>query len=69
MVYYFLQMKRRIISFEPCGPVGAMIDIEVRGKKRGAQTRLIEEALATHLARKYPKLFDRFTILRAEGVA
>jgi len=46
-----------------------MIDIEMRGKKRGARTRFLEDAVAHHVARKYPKLYDRFTIVRAEVVA
>jgi len=51
--------KRKIVTFEPSGPISAMIHNELRGKGRGAKTKLMERALMALLGKKYPKLADR----------
>lgn len=55
---------RRIETFEPCGPIAAMIDNETRNKPRGAKVTLFENALAQLLGSKYPKQLQRFQTLR-----
>lgn len=60
--------KRNIVTFEPSGPVRSMLANELRNKPHGAQKKLMEEALVCLLRNKYPKLADRFDILREEGV-
>ena len=55
---------RRIETFEPCGPIAAMIDNETRNKPRGAKVTLFEMALANFLGPKYPKQLQRFQALR-----
>ena len=62
-----MKTKRGVKTWEPCGPVSAMLACELRGKGRGAQTRLLDEAVARLLGPKYPKLFDRFQVLRDEA--
>lgn len=59
--------KRNIQTFEPCGPVSLMIQNELRGKSRGAKTKLMERALVNLLGAKYPKLAERFEILNEEA--
>ncbi len=58
--------KRRVVSFEPSGPVAAMIENETRHGTYGAQTRLMEEALMALLGAKYPKCRARWEALREE---
>ncbi|MEI8288641.1 MAG: hypothetical protein WCH99_04160 [Verrucomicrobiota bacterium] len=58
--------KRNIVTFEPCGPVSSMIENELRGKKRGAQTILLEKAVVNLLRSKYPKLAARYDVLQQE---
>ena len=60
--------KRHLEVFEPCGPIRAMIENELRGKSRGAKVRLFEDALAQYLGPRYPKLQERFQILCEEGL-
>lgn len=60
-------VTRNMESFEPCGPVREMIRNELRGKGRGAKTRLFEDCIVQTLKPKYPKLAERFRILREEA--
>jgi len=59
--------KRRIITFEPSGPVASMLDCELRSKPRGARTALLERAIVALLGAKYPKLRRRFDVLADES--
>ncbi|MEN6533334.1 MAG: hypothetical protein ABFD89_06705 [Bryobacteraceae bacterium] len=65
--------KRGTQSFEPCGPIKEMITLELnnrgrgRGVKRGLKTKLFEDCIANALGGKYPKLMDRFKVLREEA--
>lgn len=61
--------RREIISFEPCGPVRAMLANELRRSARGAQTALMERAVVSLLGDKYPKLRERFQVLQEERAA
>ena len=58
---------RRIHSFEPCGPVAAMIANETRGKGRGAKSALYEVAVVALDGRKYPKSLARWQVLNEEA--
>lgn len=60
------RVKRNIMTFEPSGPIAAMMECELRGAGYGARTRLIETALAALLGCKYPKFLERFNILHDE---
>jgi len=59
--------KRNIVTFEPCGPVSSMIANELRGKGLGAKKRLMESALVCMLQAKYPKLAERYNVLKEEA--
>jgi hypothetical protein len=57
--------KRRLESFEPCGPIASMIHNATRKKSRGAKTRLFEDALYSLLKGRFPRLAKRYQALRA----
>ena len=59
--------KRNILTFEPCGPVSSMIENELRGKRRGAKTDLLQNAVVALLRAKYPKLAERYDVLAEEA--
>lgn len=59
--------KRRIRSFEPCGPIQAIIDNELRSGGAGALRRYMEECVMAKSGLKYPKLAQRFLVLREEA--
>lgn len=59
--------RRTIVSFEPSGPVAAMLQNETRGKRRGTRTKLVERAIVELLRNKYPKLAERFDVLAEEA--
>lgn len=61
--------KRNTQTFEPSGPILQMIQNELRGKPRGFKTRLFERCIYTALAAKYPKLAERYDVLKEEGAA
>ena len=58
--------QRNIVCFEPCGPVAAMLELEVKNKIRGTRTKLLEAAVAEHLGKRYPKLMARYLVLLEE---
>jgi hypothetical protein len=57
--------KRNIIGFEPCGPIAEMVQHELRSGIN--KTDLMENCIAKALGAKYPKLAERFRILREEA--
>lgn len=64
-----MKQVRRMIGCAPCGPILSMIDIELRGKHRGAKAQLLQEAIFKMLGPKYPKLAERYKVLREEKAA
>jgi len=56
---------RNIIGFEPCGPIAEMLNNEFRSG--ASKTRVMEDLVAKALGSKYPKLAERFRILREEA--
>ena len=61
---------RRIYSFEPCGPVSAMVAAELKRKFNGRSRKLrevLEECVVAALSLKYPKLAERFRARGEEG--
>jgi hypothetical protein len=67
------QPTRNTQSFVPSGPIMEMLTLELnnrgRGRKnnRGAKTKLFEDCISKTLGGKYPKLLERFKILRGEA--
>ena len=61
--------RRQFVSWEPCGPVSSILQCELRGKGRGARTRLIEHCIIHTLCMKYPKLAERYSVLVGERAA
>lgn len=56
---------RNIIGFEPCGPIAEMLNNEFRAGS--SKTRIMEDLVAKAVGPKYPKLLERFRILREEA--
>ena len=62
------ESKRNNTSFEFSGPIRSMLLNELGAKpRRGAKKRLIELLIIEKLGPKYPKLMERFNVLREEG--
>lgn len=61
--------QRNTLSFEPCGPIRSMIADEMKrhGCGRGALKKVLEAAVIAALAPKYPKLHQRYLVLKEEG--
>jgi hypothetical protein len=59
------KQKRTLIGFEPCGPVLEMVQIELRAGM--SKTDLMEACIVKALGSKYPKLAERFRIIREEA--
>jgi hypothetical protein len=65
--------KRSIQTFEPCGPVLEMLVLEMnnrtrgRKNKRGEKVKMFEDIIVAQLGGKYPKLRERFELLRKEA--
>ena len=64
--------KRNIQTFEPCGPIMEMLTLEMNNRTRGRRNhhgekrRMFEDLVAAALGNKYPKLMERFQVLRHE---
>lgn len=65
---------RPILTFEASGPVRAMIESELKRLHRpgtkpphGSLKRVIELSIIEALGAKYPKLADRWKVLKEEG--
>lgn len=56
--------RRKLIGFEPSGPVAEMVQFELRSGL--TKTRLMEDCIVKALGAKYPKLACRYWILREE---
>lgn len=68
--------NRRILTFEPCGPVSAMLESELKKlasekerRPRGALRRVIQLCIVNALGPKYPKLMERYKTLAEEDAA
>lgn len=59
--------KRNNITFEPSGPISSMIVNEMRSHTN--RTMVLEDCIAKALGAKYPKLLEKFKILREEKTA
>lgn len=65
--------KRSIQTFEPCGPILQMLNLELiertrnKPNRRGEKVRMFEDLVANACGHKYPKLLERFKILREES--
>lgn len=60
--------RRKIITFEPSGPVASILEAALRGKSRGARTKLIESAIVEQHRKQFPKLAARYDVLREESL-
>jgi hypothetical protein len=56
---------RNIVGFEPCGPVAEMLNNEFRSG--ASKTHVLEDCIVKAVGSKYPKLAERFRILREEA--
>jgi hypothetical protein len=57
------KQQKQIISFQPPKPISGMIQQEVKGRARGAQSHLLSLAIAKFVGHKYPKLLSEFNQL------
>lgn len=58
--------KRGTVSFEPMGPIKQMLGLALKGKPRGFQTRVLEDAVAEKYREKYPKHYEAYSVIRNE---
>ncbi len=49
------------------GPVAEMLRLALLGKRRGTRTRIIEDAIAEKYREKYPKVYEKYSVLRQEA--
>lgn len=61
-----LKKQRKHQTFRASGPIRAMIENEMRSTN-GDRTRAIENLIVFGGGAKYPKLMERFKILRMEA--
>lgn len=68
--------RRHTLVFEPSGPVRAMVELELKkmgrakaNRPHGALRKVLEGCVVDALGSKYPKLFERYQVLKEEGAA
>lgn len=58
--------SRDTVTFEPCGPISAIIDKETRNGGHGARTRYLEKCVATTSGKKHPDLLQKYRVIYEE---